>query len=657
MTAVLPPPALAAPRGPAASSRAVCPSFIGARVLRATVLDACGRAPRGPRSQAVSNGFIQIETAPEVQEGEDYSTTRADGGLCNNESGPDSLKWLNVSIQFCQVDFDLFVLLNPTWKRVTNAAGTQSTGFRIGQSFSDRLGFALEVWPRVAGGDVGCDDLDDPGPLDPDDVIDPNGYFLLPWVIARAPDTWTLQNGTVTFTLRGRTRAGSRWLRGPYDVTRDINGSPAPLLVPIEDGRGSSGQRPYDPDHFHAEVVSVAPPEPTCGAIPLPPLVLLDQPDPADALTWRATINNGGDPLPDGTQAPVTVTWYDGDTITEDRITTAQGSVTHTFTVPGRKKVTVQSDSDDPALPLRRIVRFVDAITVTAVDITPVDPELLEGTAQQLVATATHSDGTSLPVTAVAAWSSSAPTIAAVTPAGVVSALAPGTAAITATYRGQSGTTQVTVTELPVTTVTVTPATASVEEGDTTQLAATATRTDGSTIVVTDRAAWTSSATGTATVDASGLVTGVAPGTATITAAYGGQSDTSTITVTELPVTAVTVTPATASVEEGDTTQLAATATRSDNSTIVVTDRAAWTSSATGTATVDASGLVTGVAAGTATITAAYGGQSDTSAITVTVPPGTLDRADERPDDEPDDESGDDTGSARSSRRSTTRGR
>lgn len=74
----------------------------------------------------------------------------------------------------------------------------------------------------------------------------------------------------------------------------------------------------------------------------------------------------------------------------------------------------------------------------------------------------------------------------------------------------------------------VTPSTASVEVGDTVQLNATLTP-NGATGTIT----WTSSADTTATVDETGLVTGVEAGTATITASCGGYSDTCVVTVTD----------------------------------------------------------------------------------------------------------------------------
>jgi uncharacterized protein YjdB len=86
--------------------------------------------------------------------------------------------------------------------------------------------------------------------------------------------------------------------------------------------------------------------------------------------------------------------------------------------------------------------------------------------------------------------------------------------------------------------------------------------------------------------------------------------------VTNVPVTSVAVSPATASILTGSTSQLTATVspTNATNKTII------WSSSNSNVASVNSNGLVTGVAAGTATVTARSqdGNFSATSAITVT---------------------------------------
>src|SRR5438876_3293477 len=99
---------------------------------------------------------------------------------------------------------------------------------------------------------------------------------------------------------------------------------------------------------------------------------------------------------------------------------------------------------------------------------------------------------------------------------------------------GHADTAVVTVTLAPVVTVMVSPAAASVAIGRTVQLAATPQDVGGNPLagrVVT----WASTSPGVATVNSSGVVTGVAAGAATVTAACEGQSGTAAITVTVVP--------------------------------------------------------------------------------------------------------------------------
>ncbi|MDH3458423.1 MAG: Ig-like domain-containing protein, partial [Gemmatimonadota bacterium] len=106
---------------------------------------------------------------------------------------------------------------------------------------------------------------------------------------------------------------------------------------------------------------------------------------------------------------------------------------------------------------------------------------------------------------------------------GLVSGIAAGSATITATSEGQSGTAAVTVAVAPVASVSVTPSTASIFVSSTVQL--TATLRDAAGNVLTGRPiSWSSNNPGVATVNASGLATGVAAGSAAITATSEGQS-------------------------------------------------------------------------------------------------------------------------------------
>ena len=84
-----------------------------------------------------------------------------------------------------------------------------------------------------------------------------------------------------------------------------------------------------------------------------------------------------------------------------------------------------------------------------------------------------------------------------------------------------------------------------------------------------------------------------------------------------IPVTDISVLPATATKVAGQTQQLTVTFTPTDASV----PRVAWTTSDATKATVSSTGLVTTVAAGSVTITGtANGAITDTCVITVTAP-------------------------------------
>ena len=216
-------------------------------------------------------------------------------------------------------------------------------------------------------------------------------------------------------------------------------------------------------------------------------------------------------------------------------------------------------------------------------------------------------------------WTTSDALVATVSETGVVSAVAPGSATITVTSEGKADSAAVTVMRVPVGSVAIEPAGASVIVGRTTALTATVRDADGT--VVTDRpVTWSSSNALVASVSTTGVVTAVAPGSATISAAAGGRSGSSAVTVTLVPVGSVTVLPSTASIVAGQSTTLAATL-RDAAGTIITGRTVTWSSSNTLVATVSSTGVVTAIMPGVVAVTATSEGQSGTSSVTVTPVP------------------------------------
>jgi hypothetical protein len=87
--------------------------------------------------------------------------------------------------------------------------------------------------------------------------------------------------------------------------------------------------------------------------------------------------------------------------------------------------------------------------------------------------------------------------------------------------------------------ISVTPASPSINAGATQQFAATGTYSDNSTQNLTGQVSWTSSAPANATITSAGIATGIAPGLSTITATFGGSSGSTTVTVLPVPLTIV----------------------------------------------------------------------------------------------------------------------
>jgi trimeric autotransporter adhesin len=292
---------------------------------------------------------------------------------------------------------------------------------------------------------------------------------------------------------------------------------------------------------------------------------LVVEPGAATTLRWRST---------DPTIASVTQTG----------IITAVGV--------GSTTITALADADTM---LRRSVTTVVTPIVTGVTIAPTDVQLAPSQSRQLDATVQGDAG----INPAVRWSSSNSAIVNVSTQGLVTAIALGSATITATSvqdGARSASITVSVARQPIT-VAVTPATASVGVGGTTTFTATVTADASANTSVT----WQSSNPAVASINrTTGVVTGVAIGSATITATSvedNNRTASATVTVSSR---ALTLRP--------DTVRVMRTQTTAITAELVIDAGFArtlqWRSSNPAIATVSPTGVVTGVAAGTALITA-----------------------------------------------------
>jgi trimeric autotransporter adhesin len=256
--------------------------------------------------------------------------------------------------------------------------------------------------------------------------------------------------------------------------------------------------------------------------------------------------------------------------------------------------------------------------TLVSISVTPASTSIGTGNTQQFMATGIYSDGSTQNLTSTATWSSSAMSVATITAGGLATAVAPGNSSIGASLNSIAGATTLTVVPVLVS-ISVTPATASIAAGSTQQFTATGNYSDGSTQNLTSTTTWSSSANSVATIAAGGLATGVAPGSAGISATLNSIVGAASLSVTPVLVS-ISVTPANTSIGTGSTQQFTATGNYSDGSTQNLTSAATWGSSAMGVATIAAGGLATGVTPGSTNISATMNSIVGSTMLSVTLP-------------------------------------
>ena len=284
---------------------------------------------------------------------------------------------------------------------------------------------------------------------------------------------------------------------------------------------------------------------------------------------------------------------------------------------PGNVTITATSEGKSGSASLT--VNPVPAATVT---VTLAVSSITLGQSTTATAVVRDASGNVLTGRSVS-WSTSNGSVASVSSIGGVSATGVGTATITATVEGKSGSAALMVTPIPpapVATLALTVPTNSVTVGGTIQAAVILRDASGNPLsgrII----AWTSSSSSVAVVSSSGLITANGAGSATITAMSEGKSGSVVITVTPAPVATVAVTLGSSSVVVGQSTN--ASVVLKDASGNVLTGRTiTFSTSSASVATVNSNGVVVAAGVGSAIVTATSEGKSGTASITVTpVPP------------------------------------
>jgi plastocyanin len=213
------------------------------------------------------------------------------------------------------------------------------------------------------------------------------------------------------------------------------------------------------------------------------------------------------------------------------------------------------------------------------------------------------------------AWFATPFDVGAAQPDGKVTFFSPGELTVGVLAGGKVGTTKIKIRPQAVARIDIAAPAGSVVAGGSAQLAAAAFSATG--VPRHDAAiTWTSEAPAIARVDAAGVVTGVAPGRATIRAASGPASATLPVTIVRNPVTSLAIEPASSSVRTGDVVRFSVTA-KSGSGARVESPAIRWSVGGGPAATVESDGVFVAERPGAYVVTAMSGDRVATASVVV----------------------------------------
>ncbi len=259
------------------------------------------------------------------------------------------------------------------------------------------------------------------------------------------------------------------------------------------------------------------------------------------------------------------------------------------------------------------LVHLLPSSDIDSIEVTADDDSVPAGFTIALTAMATYADGRMVDVTHDAIWQSLNQSVVTVGAHGVASGLAVGTATINATLDGVTGSRNLTVTDALLEKLMLEPESATLPVGVTQPFVAMGAFSDGTTKDVSAQVTWEISNPQVASVDPSGVVTGLSAGAAGVKASLGEYSVSALLMVTDALLEALSVEPLKpAPLAAGLTQQFKVMGTYSDGAELDLTanKNISWSSDDPQVAQISnapgSEGLATGLTAGAAAISALY---------------------------------------------------
>ena len=229
------------------------------------------------------------------------------------------------------------------------------------------------------------------------------------------------------------------------------------------------------------------------------------------------------------------------------------------------------------------------------------------GTNEQFTATGAYTDGSTADLTGIVSWTSSPAGIVSINSAGMASTKATGNTTITATSGALSGTGSLTVSPAALVSINLGSSPPSIPLGNSQQLSAKGTYTDGSTQDLTTSVHWVSSSPGIVAINATGLAIAKSVGTAGVSATSSSITGTQSLSVSSAVLTAISISPVNPTLPLGSSQQLSAVGTYTDGTSRPLISSVTWNSLSPGVVAISTTGLAAAKSIGTAGISATSG--------------------------------------------------
>lgn len=212
-----------------------CATPIKGTHMRIIALNDCGVPVTGTSGMVVvSSGFVQVESEPDYEDGEEFFERTASGEPCVNQKDDPTLKRFGLTVQMCEVNVSALAYVISA-RELTTGTPTTGTGFAVAEGNPTNR-FSLEVWQEVAGAGA-CDASGNQRYI----------YNAWPNVGATQLGTYTVENGRSTFEFTSETKgAASTW-----DTLVGANFLPAGAFVDTD-------------EHWVWNVTTTAPPTVAC---------------------------------------------------------------------------------------------------------------------------------------------------------------------------------------------------------------------------------------------------------------------------------------------------------------------------------------------------------------------------------------------------------